>query len=335
MFFATPGVKATSALKQLDAELADLRRKAYAPSTYRGYHSNIKTFLAFCSTHDLQPVPASPLTICRYITFLARDKALSTIQQYLSSVRLLHLELGYNHPYQDSYSVSSLLKGVKRVKGQSSAYKLPLSIKQIHSMHTHLDIASMPGLQLWCVINLCFYGLLRIGSVTVPNKQSWDSSKILTRGDITITNDGCILKFRHTKTIQYGERVFEAAIPRLPGTPHCPTSLLMAFLLKAGSLPDSSPALAYLTPGGKEATITPAEARKGFKHLLSCIGLSTKDHNTHSLRRSGASHLLSAGVDLSVIRCLGDWKSDAIFRYLQPDCESKIKLSKQGFASTT
>ena len=273
------------------------------------------------------------LTICRYITFLARDKAFSTIQQYISTVRLLHLELGYRHPYRDNHSVTSLLKAVKRVKGHNPAYKLSLSINQLRSMHAHLDLSNMSDLQMWCVINLCFYGLLRISSVTIPKPKSYDPQNILTRGDIKISAQGCILSLRHTKTIQFKERVFEAVIPRLQGDPLCPSSLLVTFLLRAGNLPDTAPALAYLTPDAHMATITPAKARDRFKHLLRAIGLSTKDHNTHSLRRSGASHLMASGIDLAVIRCLGDWKSDSIFRYLKPCIEHKLNLSKKGFSS--
>ena len=137
-------------------------------------------------------------------------------------MRLLHLELGYEHPYQDSFGVTSLLKAVKRVKGNNPAYKLTLSLTQLHSMLLHLDLACMADLQIWCLINMCFYGLLRISSVTVAKKQSWDVQKILTRGDVKFSALGCSLTFRHTKTIQFQERVFEAVIPHLEGDPNCP-----------------------------------------------------------------------------------------------------------------
>lgn len=187
---------------------------------------------------------------------------------------------------------------------------------------------------MWCLINLCFFGLLRISSVTVRNRSSWDSANILTRGDIKFTPTGCLLSLRNTKTIQFQERVFQAAIPRLEGDPLCPASSLLTFLNMAGNLPDCSPALAYHSQCGQLVTITPPQARERFKKLLNRINVPSREYNTHSLRRSGASHLMSAGVDISVIRTLGDWKSDAIFRYLKPLSEDSLKLAKQGFSSS-
>ena len=251
----------------------------------------------------------------------------------MSTVRLLHLELGYSHPYQDNHSVSSLLKAVKRVKGHTPAYKLTLSLAQIHSMGSHLDFSCLRDLQIWCVINLCLFGLLRISSITVKNKHV-NVNKTLTRKDISFTPQGCVLSFRHSKTIQFQERVFECVIPHLEGDPHhCPASLLLTFLSRAGNVPDSAPALSYFNPAKQLVTITTSQARDRFKHLLQAIGLSTRDHNTHSLRRSGASYLISAGVDLSVIKVLGDWRSDAVFKYLKPQTEDRLKLAKQGFSS--
>ena len=167
--------------------------------------SHVKCYIDFCTAYQLPPVPATPVNICRYITFLCRTKAFSTIQQYLSIIRLLHLELGLPHPYQGNHQISSLMKAVKRVKGNSQAYKLSLSLHQIKKLCSHLDLSKRPDAQTWCIIACCFYGLLRIGSVTVQCQHRWDTERILTRGDVTFTTAGCILALRHSKTNQFRE----------------------------------------------------------------------------------------------------------------------------------
>ena len=171
------------------------------------------------------------------------------------------------------------------------------------------------------------YGLLRISNVTVPSNHTWDTVRILTRGDVRFTATGCVLRIRHSKTIQYQERVFEAVIPRLPDNPLCPSLAICRFMQQAGNLPTSAPALAFTQPSsGKMKTITPPQARSALHRLISAIGLNTSDYNTHSLRRSGATHLLSLGVPFEIIKILGDWKSDCVFKYLKPNAETKLSM---------
>lgn len=290
------------------------------------YKSQLKAYIDFCSTHNIQPVPATPTNICRYIAFLYRNKAFSTIQQYICVIRLLHLEMGLPHPYQNNHQVSSLLKAVKRAKGYSPAYKLSMTLSQVNSIKSHLDVTCLPDAQIWCLIMMCFYGLLRISSATVPSKSSWDVSKTLTRGDISFSGEGTTLTLRHTKTIQFHERTF---LPRIPDSPFCPTTALLSFMCQAGNLPPSAPALSYQRLDGRWIVLTPPDARVRLKKLFAAIGLPTTEYNSHSLRRSGATHLLAAGMPLEMIKIMGDWKSDCVFKYLTPNPSSKIQLLNQ------
>jgi len=126
-------------IQQLDREVATLKGHRFAHSTRKSYASSIRTYLSFCNDHNISPLPANAININRYIAFLARDRSYTTIQQYLSSVNLLHLELGYAHPTQDQYAVRSLLKAIRRVKATPAVYKLPLSVRQLRAMCARLD----------------------------------------------------------------------------------------------------------------------------------------------------------------------------------------------------
>ena len=61
------------------------------------------------------------------------------------------------------------------------------------------------------------------------------------------------------------------------------------------------------------------------------MGLPASEYNTHSLRRSGASHLFTAGLPLHAIKVIGDWKSDCVFKYLKPTASCKIKMIQDKF----
>ena len=271
-------------------------------------------------------MPASTVNICRYIVYLARTKRFSSINQYLNIIRLLHLENNLPHPYENNYHITSLLKGVKRVKGDIPNAKSVLHITEIHAMKASLDLSCLKDLQVWCAILLCFYGLLRISSVTVPSKSSWDATKILTRKDITVSPTGCILHFKHSKTLQFGERIFQAVIPLLPHSPTCPTRTLVSFLQQAGEIPPDAPALSFRSEGGTVETLTAQSVRRHLHQLVRAIGLHPSSYNTHSLRRSGATYLLSLGVTVDIIKILGDWKSDCVFKYLKPSPIDQLRL---------
>lgn len=316
---------------QLDLEVAVLRSNRFSESTRKRYAASIRSYFSFCKLHQLPPLPASTINITRYIAFLARSKAYTTIQQYLSTLGVLHLELGLPHPVQDKYPITSLMKAVRRVKASPANYKLPLSIDQLASIYKHLDHENIAHVQLWAIIVSCFFGLLRISNVTVPKESERDINKTLLRRDITFTAQGCILKLRWSKTIQYQERTVDIPLPHLPGKVICPVAALLRFFTQAGPLPDTMPAFTFKTPSGHIRVPTSPNVRARLSKLWAQMGLNPADYNTHSLRRSGASHLLTQGVPLEVIKILGDWKSDSVFSYLKPTITQKFTLVKQGF----
>ena len=308
-----------------------LKSLVFAESTKRSYGSLLHTYLSFCEDHQLPALPATDINIGRYIAYLAPSKTPSSIQQYLTVIRLLHLEFNLPHPLQDNHHITSLLKAVKRDKGSGHRYKLTLSCSHMAAMLPYLNLKKVSDAQLWSLLLACFFGMLRISNVTVPQLNNWAPAKSITRSDIDFHPNGCILNMRWTKTLQFRERVLQTALPSL-SSELCPTSALLNFITLAGDVPPDAPAWAYIDQSGQLKVPTPASVRSRLHSLISALGLSTSDFNTHSLRRSGASHLLSAGVPLEVIKILGDWKSDSVFRYLKPDCSQRLSIVNKSFS---
>ena len=168
---------------------------------------------------------AATVNITRYIAFLARSKAYTSIQQYLSTLGVLYLELGLPHPIQDNYPITSLMKAVRRVEASPVHYKLPLSMDQSASLCKHLDHANIAHNQPWTIILSCFFFCLpRISNVTVPKEPEWDSSKTLLQRDVTFNAQGCILKLLWSKTIQYQQHTVDIPLPYLRGERYVPCS---------------------------------------------------------------------------------------------------------------
>jgi hypothetical protein len=62
--------------------------------------------------------------------------------------------------------------------------------------------------------------------------------------------------------------------------------------------------------------------------LLRTIGLNPKEYSSHSFRKGGAVSLQSKGVEDSLIRRSGRWKSDAFHLYVRdPAFQSLIDIN--------
>lgn len=235
------------------------------------------------------------------------------------------MEFGLPHPIMDNYHVSSLLKAVKRFKGCEPRYKLTLSVANLSHMLAYLNLSRTSDAQLWSLILACFYGMLRISNVTVPSPVNWNPVKSVTRADLQFHKNGTIIHLHWTKTLQFRERVLQTALPLLD-TEVCPTTALLRFIALAGNVPSHAPAWAYIDPRGQLCIPTQQGIRTRLKALLALSGLSTSDFNSHSLRRSGATHLFASQVPIETIKTLGDWKSDCVYKYLKPQESQKLHI---------
>lgn len=100
----------------LDKEVQFYRGNSFANSTFKTYSIHFTAYSEFCNKLNISLVPISQQDLGRYITFLSRKLSLNSVRQYLNIVRLLHLEVGLKNPLENNWYVSSILKGVKRVK---------------------------------------------------------------------------------------------------------------------------------------------------------------------------------------------------------------------------
>ena len=98
---------------------------AWAPSTIRTYSSAQRQFLNLCKqfgrvNSDKSNLPASEITILRFIAYAGRRLAASSVRNYLSAVRNLHLGPLFSRPFgrfascSPSYKMTEMLSGDKK-----------------------------------------------------------------------------------------------------------------------------------------------------------------------------------------------------------------------------
>ena len=54
-----------------------------------------------------------------------------------------------------------------------------------------------------------------------------------------------------------------------------------------------------------------------LRNTLLKAGINEDDYSGHSFRRGGATFAMKSGVPFSLIKCQGDWASNAYERYLE------------------
>lgn len=300
---------------------------AFADNTKRSYLSHKNAYFAFCKRMGYQILPISQLSLLRYVAFLARRLAPSSIRKYLNIIRILHLELGLRDPLQDNWVLNTVLKGVSRLKGLQVDRKLPISPSILLGIKNQLHLNDITQANFWAICVVAFFAFFRKSNLLPPSHLGFDPRKHLCRGDFSFFNQGLIIHIRWSKTIQFSERLLNVPLPILPGHPLCPVkAVLHAFTLTRGAPPRGPAFVVRKGPGW--TSFPPGRFISTLRALLENLGLEPKRYSGHSFRRGAASWALKNGLPGETIKILGDWKSDTYQNYLALDHSTKVNSVK-------
>lgn len=268
--------------------------------------------------------PPDILTTMRYIAYLAQRLQFSSIAQYTSPIRLMHAEVGSQSPLS-AWPVQSTLQGVKRVKGNATVQKLPITPSILLQIRSRLNPNKPADCVLWAAFVMAFFTLLRKSNVVPSSPLAFDPLRHPCLSDITIEKQGLSLTIKSSKTIQFKERQHRVPIPYMPNHPLCPATAVIAVLAMQPSGHPATPLLSYPTLQGMRL-LTQSTFTSRLKSLLKDIGGDATRFGSHSFRRGGASWAFQAGLPGEVIQVLGDWRSDCYKRYLEIDIDTKFNL---------
>ena len=314
--------------KELELEVAAAKATAYAPSTVKNLRSQWRGYLLFCLHARVNPAPITPTYLCCYIVFLARSvKSYQTIKNYLNSVRLFHLCHGVPYNLSDNFEVKLVLRSLKGKLRTAPKQKLPITVDILRKIHRCLDMRLPFHVVLWCSFIICFFAFLRKSNIVPESAAVFDQEKHLTRSSIQVTDYGLHLKIKWSKTIQFHERELLLPLTAIPGSILCPKAayLKMCSLIKA---PGDSPAFVY--PAGRHMiTLTHKTFVLQLRRLLGRCGLSPMDYSGHSFRRGACTMGFEAGVSPELLRCHGDWRSNAYTRYLHFDLKHRLVVTSR------
>ena len=319
----------------LDSEVNFYRSKTFAPSTNKTYTAQKLTYFEFCSKMSIAPIPLSQEDLGRYIAYLSRKLCFTSVRQYLNVVRILHVEAGKPNPLEGNWYVSSILKGVRRVKGDVSTQKLPITLEILCKIFTKLNLSCSFDRCFWSACLVAFYSFFRKSNLLIPSLDVFDPSRHLCASDVQFTKEGVILSVRWSKVIQFQERTLLIPLPRIPDSVFCPSNALLGLFIECPAPPKPVPLFRY-----KEDNNYPPLTQTLFSNrlqtLLRLIGLPHDKFSNHSFRRGGASYALHCGLPVDLIKLQGDWRSNACERYLEPSFRLRQQVAQTlGKATST
>ncbi len=139
----------------------------------------------------------------------------------------------------------------------------------------------------------------------------FDSTRHLTRGNVSIRDPGLIIALKWSKTLQ------------TPLQPQCIPIVQVAdevldvvnvFKRVVLSIPAAKAQSLFTLPGGKCLTL--GQLRRIFKVLLCTCGYNTKDFSVHSLRRGGATESFKGGANYIDLKRHGTWNTSTFWSYV-------------------
>ena len=302
------------------------RGHTFAPSTTQTYIAQRQSFLQFCQKVSIPPVPLSQENLGRYIAYLSRRLTFSSVRQYLNAVRLMHLNAGHSNPLENNWYVASILKGVKRVKGNKSEQKLPITLDILKMLVARLDMSNSLDRVFWTVCIVAFYSFFRKSNLLVPNIASFDPSRHLCTSDVEFQSEGAVLTVRWSKVIQFRERTLRIPLPKLRNPLFCPSTTLLGHCLTCPSVQGPTPLFRYVE-NGTPIALTQTKFVSKLCHSLADLGFPADHYSGHSFRRGGAQFALQCGLPVELIKLQGDWNSNAYERYLQPSYDLRRKVA--------
>lgn len=301
---------------------------AWADKTISTRKSQWKKYMEFCSSHGFISLPASTLTVARFLTYLARSCKFGTINNYLSSVIVLHKYHGYPAVFRETFYIKLVVRGLRRLLGDEPCQSIPLSPEQLLQCYSTISGRDSLENASWAAVVLCFRTLLRKSNVLPDRATPPYPLHIVRRKDVKFYDWGMVITVCASKTIQFKERKLEIPVFLMGHSPLCAVKLLREHISMYPGTPDDPLFLKGVVAAGFKPLLY-RDVLGSLKSWVKRIGLDSSNVGLHSMRRSGATFMCRLGIPLTDIKCMGDWRSLAVLEYLITPMSRKLEIESR------
>lgn len=295
-------------LKALEQRVDQFAGASLSPATKRAYEADWRHFFAFCRVHELEDLPASPETICLYLSQCADENAVSTIVRRMTSISAIHRAAGHDSPTR-SDRVSRVMQGIKRTCGAAPEQSKAMSWSDLRLLVDQCD-SLMIGLRDRAILSVGWSSALRRSELVALDIR-----------DLEWSEEGVIITVRRSKTDREGHG-YRVGIPRSKGK-LCPVDTLQTWIRRRSEspLPAGEPVFTKLgvrargawwfQPSGRLSSRMVSEIVKRYAKLA---GLDPALYSAHSLRRGLATEAGAHNVPERIIARHTRHRSIAVLR---------------------
>ena len=287
-----------------------LRYHGVAKSTRRTYQSGLMAYMSFCSRFNINPLPATTLTLQYFCADKSQSISYKTLKVYLAAIRLMHIEQGLPDPTTDQ-TLHLLCRGIRRQQNTTERQRLPITIDILKALKSHLRLSNYTLCEqrmLWSSFTLSFYGFLRASECLS-----------LTWSDITMAENHLVIELRQSKTDPFRRGQSIHIYPTNSST--CPVRALTLFADKIGPTPPQK----LVFSAGTCSPLTRPKFTEIIRYLLIQAGMCPSNYASHSFRIGAATTAAAAGLPTWLIKTLGRWSSDAYLTYIH--CPNSVIAS--------
>ena len=278
-----------------------LRYHGVAESTRRTYQSGLVAYTSFCSRFNINPLPATSLTLQYFCADKSQSISYQTLKVYLAAIRLMHIEHGLPDPTMDQ-TLLLVCRGIRRHQQITERKSLPITIDILKLLKSYLRVSTYTVCEqrmLWLSLTLSFYGFLR-------------SSEYLSLiwSDIKRTDNHLVIELHQLKTDPFRRGQSIQIYPTNSST--CPVRAFTRFADNIGTtLPHK-----LVFSAGSFSPLTRSRLTGTIRHLLMQAGMCPTNYASHSFRIGAATTAAAAGLPSWLIKTLGRWSSDAYLTYV-------------------
>ena len=302
------------------------RLNAFAKGSFSNLRTQVRCYFTFCVYFKRRPLPADPVTIYAFAQFISRSMVPSTVGNYLSGVKMLHIFHGMEYPHSEDFLLRLELRGISRLNPHVPVRAIPVTPKILLIYHQQMDSEDSLHSAVWACCLVLFHTMARLGSI-LPASSTSPKSQFLTEDRINFSREGLLITLLHTKTIQFGRRRLHIPLLRTASV-FCPVTAYQHFLSLVQ--PNKSGPAFFFIHQDKFRWLTPKIFISTFRSVLAAGGCCDAALFTgHSFRRGGATYAFQAGIPGELIQICGDWASDSYKKYLEFNMQNKIDLAAQ------
>ena len=235
----------------------------------------------------------------------------SSNKVYLSGVRSLHIEQGYNNPLENCFRLERVQRGIKRCQGTGTRQRLPITISILRKLYQILNFNDYADALFWAACLTGFFGFLRCGEFTTKASHV-DINTSLSLADLQVHKhlnpSVMLINIKPSKTDQFrrGHLLRIGA----SGTHICAVRALMNYLHHRGD----SPGPLFLLQNGHPLSRT--TFCTWLSEAMTRIG-ETGQYLGHSFRIGAATTAAAVGIPDHLIKTLGRRISDAYQLYIR------------------